>query len=50
MPKIKWSKEPYSSAKRATGSHEAALELLEFMKKNEIIRKEIVDEYTGSNT
>jgi len=45
MNKIRWSKEPYSSFRRATGSTEKAIELLEFMKKNEHVRKQIIREY-----
>jgi hypothetical protein len=45
MSKIRWSKEPYSSFRRATGSTEKAIELLEFMEKNEHIRRQIIREY-----
>jgi hypothetical protein len=45
MSKIRWSKEPYSSFRMATGSTEKAIKLFEFMKKNEHVRKQIIKEY-----
>jgi len=43
---IKWRKPPYSTYLRATGSKEKAIELANFMKKNEQLRRLIIEEYS----